>query len=152
MKNAPQPLKDFAAICLDTGLRPGELVRLRWESVATPTDGSTSFLAIEQGKTKNARRTVILTDRVRAILLNRHARAGRPTDGWVFPATGGTDKPYNYRSLDSQHDRLVAKLKFSGRVRLYDLRHTALTRLAESDADPFSIQKIAGHSDIRVTS
>ena len=37
-------------------------------------------------------------------------------------------------------------------MRLYDLRHTALTRLAESEADPFSIQKIAGHSDIRVTS
>jgi len=116
-----------------------------------PRDGSASFLAIEHGKTKNARRTVVLTDRVRAILDRRYVQADCPPDGWVFPAAD-IDEPFNYRSLDSQHDRLIAKLKFTGRVRLYDLRHTALTRLAESDADPFSIQKIAGHSDIRVTS
>jgi hypothetical protein len=48
--------------------------------------------------------------------------------------------------------RLIKKLGFAGPLRLYDLRHTALTRLAQSGADVFSIQKIAGHSDIRVTS
>src|SRR5215472_11685650 len=33
LQNAPQPLKDFATVCLDTGMRPGEIVRLRWEHV-----------------------------------------------------------------------------------------------------------------------
>ncbi len=34
---------------------------------------------------------------------------------------------------------------------MYDLRHTALTRLSEAGADPFTIQKIAGHASILVS-
>jgi integrase len=34
---------------------------------------------------------------------------------------------------------------------MYDLRHTFLTRLGESDVDPFTIQKIAGHSSITMS-
>ena len=37
------------------------------------------------------------------------------------------------------------------RFRLYDLRHTFLTRLGEANADPYTIQKIAGHSSILVS-
>ena len=37
------------------------------------------------------------------------------------------------------------------KFRLYDLRHTFLTRLGEANADPFTIQKIAGHSSILVS-
>jgi len=35
--------------------------------------------------------------------------------------------------------------------RLYDLRHTCLTRLGEVNTDPFTIQKIAGHSSITMS-
>ena len=34
---------------------------------------------------------------------------------------------------------------------LYDCRHTFLTRLGEANTDPFSIQRIAGHSSIVVS-
>ena len=34
---------------------------------------------------------------------------------------------------------------------LYSLRHTMLTRLGQSGADPFTIQKIAGHSSITIS-
>jgi site-specific recombinase XerD len=37
------------------------------------------------------------------------------------------------------------------KFRLYDLRHTLLTRLGESNADAFAIQKIAGHSTITMS-
>jgi len=33
----------------------------------------------------------------------------------------------------------------------YCLRHTALTRLAESGCDPFTLARIAGHSSITIT-
>jgi integrase len=104
-----------------------------------------------KGKSKNAKRTLMLLERVAEILRRRHEEAGVPAEGWVFPGNE-EDGSLNYSSLDSQHDRLIERLGFAGPLRLYDLRHTALTRLAESGADVFSIQKIAGHSDIRVTS
>jgi site-specific recombinase XerD len=37
-------------------------------------------------------------------------------------------------------------------TRIYDWRHTALTRLGESGADSFVIQKVAGHSSIITSS
>src|SRR5262249_1390265 len=37
------------------------------------------------------------------------------------------------------------------RFRLYDLRHTFLTRLGEAGADPLTIQKIAGHASILIS-
>jgi integrase len=151
--NAPQPLKDFAVVCLDTSLRPGEILRLRWEEnvVFANRRERVGSLQVIEGKSKNARRTLVMTERVAEVLTRRHKRAGRPLEGWVFPGNEA-DGSQNYSSLDSQHDRLVARLGFAGPLRLYDLRHTALTRLAQSGADVFSIQKIAGHSDIRVTS
>ncbi len=35
--------------------------------------------------------------------------------------------------------------------RFHDLRHTAATRMADAGADAFTIMKILGHSDIRMT-
>jgi integrase len=34
---------------------------------------------------------------------------------------------------------------------LHNLRHTALSLLQNSGADPFAVQKLAGHSDVRLT-
>jgi integrase len=152
IENAPQPLRDFAVVCLDTSLRPGEVLRLRWENThfGDRRDG-VGYLQVIEGKSKNAKRTLIKLERVAEVLKRRHKEAGASADEWVFPGNEG-DGSLNYSSLDSQHNHLIEKLGFSGRLRLYDLRHTALTRLAESWADVFSIQKIAGHSDIRVTS
>jgi integrase len=152
IETAPQPLRDFAVVCLDTSLRPGELLRLRWENIhfGDRRDG-VGYIQVIEGKSKNAKRTLVMLERVAEVLKRRHKDAGTPKEGWVFPGNE-EDGSLNYSSLDSQHDRLIEKLGFAGPLRLYDLRHTALTRLAESGADVFSIQKIAGHSDIRVRS
>jgi integrase len=152
IENAPQALRDFAVVCLDTSLRPGEVLRLRWENTHFgDRRNGVGYLQVIEGKSKNAKRTLVMLERVAEVLKRRHKEAGAPAEGWVFPGNQ-EDGSLNYSSLDSQHDRLLEKLGFPGPLRLYDLRHTALTRLAESGADVFSIQKIAGHSDIRVTS
>jgi site-specific recombinase XerD len=37
------------------------------------------------------------------------------------------------------------------RTRLHNLRHSAISLLLNSGADPFAVQKLAGHSDVRLT-
>ena len=152
LNNAPQPLCDFATICLDTAMRPGEILALRWDMVFLASKRQPiGYLQVLEGKTNNAKRTLIMTDRVAEVIGRRRRASDGDAGGWVF--TGNQENgSLNYSAIDSQHDRLVEKIKLKGRFRLYDLRHTALTRLAESDADAFAIQKIAGHSDIRITS
>ena len=108
---SPQPLRDFATLSLDTGMRPSEILKLRWEFVVfrPATDEQGSFVQIVMGKTRNARRRIYLTDRVIDVLCRRCQQAGNPAEGWVFPGTD-PDGCYSYAALDSQHDRTVQKM------------------------------------------
>jgi integrase len=37
------------------------------------------------------------------------------------------------------------------RTRLHNFRHTAISLLLNNGPDPFAVQKLAGHSDVRLT-
>jgi integrase len=163
LAKAPLLLRQFATVMLDTGMRPEEVCRMRWENVyLQPVNGSRfGYVHNPNGKTKWAKRNLSLTARVHALLSMRHDEAGKPAGGWVFP--GGDPAGYvSYSTIDSQHGRTIEKVNApdaNGNLpnnpilpfRLYDLRHTFLTRLGEANTDPFSIQRIAGHSSIVVS-
>jgi integrase len=145
---ASEPLTSVAAVLADTGMRPEECYRLRWESI-TWANGRNGRLLVTHGKTKAARRVLPFTPRVKAILETKWINAGRPEEGWVWPsaAKSGHVEPF---SLKRQHRRA---LKLSG-VRpfvLYSLRHTFLTRLGESGCDAWTLARIAGHSSIAIS-
>jgi integrase len=145
---APELLASIAAVLADTGMRPEECYRLRWETI-TWVNGRNGTLLITHGKTKAARRLLPLTARVRAILQARWENAGNPEEGWVWSASTKS-KHVEPCSLKKQHRRA---LKFSG-VRpfvLYSLRHTFLTRLGESGCDAWTLARIAGHSSITIS-
>lgn len=163
LAKAPLLLRRFATVMLDTGMRPEEVCRMRWESVyLEPVNGSRfGYVHNPRGKTKWAKRNLSLTARVHGLLSMRHEEAGRPATGWVFPG-GDPAGHVSYSTIDSQHGRTIEKLNtadWDGNkpknpitpFRLYDLRHTFLTRLGEANTDPFSIQRIAGHSSIIVS-
>jgi len=57
---ASEPLASVAAILIDTGMRPDECYRLRWESL-TWTNGRNGTLLVTHGKTDAARRVLPLT-------------------------------------------------------------------------------------------
>jgi len=146
---AKQPLRDVATIILDTGMRPEEVFRIRWEQVHfQPADKAKyGYIFNPFGKTKYARRNVPMTLRVKALLEMRHAQQGEPAEGWAFPAP---TKSGRVDSLKSQHAQALKATGLQPFV-LYTLRHTMLTRLGEAGADSFTIQKIAGHSSILIS-
>ncbi len=151
--SAPALLREFATIAIDTGLGPEEILRMKWENTHFKPAGDARFGYVHNpfGKTKWRKRNLPMTPRVRDILTLRHEKAGKPSDGLVFPGTSGKGS-VSYDTINSQHDRTIQRLaqtpKLLGPFRLYDLRHTFLTRLGESGADAFTIRKMAGHSSI----
>jgi integrase len=149
LAKASHLLRDIASIILETGMRPEEVFRMRWENVHFKAAGNARYGYIHNpfGKTKYARRNIPMTQRVKAILEMRRAQNGKSPDGWVFSAP---TKSGRVESVKSQH-RKALKLSKARPFVLYSLRHTFLTRLGESSADPFTIQKIAGHSDITIS-
>ena len=151
----PQPLNDIAVLMLETGLRIGEALHLEWADITlAPVNGARfGFLRVREGKSKNARRVIPLTDRAAAMLRKRlESKASQ----FVFANRDG--KPYLGTSINHLH-RAACAPKIEGKRRalfpadfvLHSLRHTMLTRLGESGVDAFTIMRIAGHSSIVVS-
>lgn len=145
---ASQPLKDAALLILDTGLRVGEAVNLEWSDVSLePVNGARyGYLRVRKGKSKNAKRNVSLTARVREMLMARYTSSNSK---WVFP--GETEGPFLATSLNHQHIKIRRLLGLSEDFVIHSLRHTMLTRLGEACVDAFTIMRIAGHSSITVS-
>lgn len=145
---APPLLRDVALLLLDTGLRLGEAVSLEWRNVhLEPVNGARfGYLQIRDGKSKNARRNVCLTVRVKEML---QARKTKSKSCWIFPGDPG--KHFQGTSLDHQHAKIRALLNFSNEYVLHSLRHTMLSRLGNAGTDAFTIMRIAGHSSVTVS-
>jgi len=145
---ARQPLNDVALLLLDTGLRLGEGLSLEWRDIRLePVNGAAfGYLQVRKGKSKNAKRNLCLTERVRRMLEERASSTDSP---WVFPGKKG--RPLLVTSLDHMHSELRATLKLPKDYVLHSLRHTMLTRLGEAGVDAFTIMRIAGHSSVTVS-
>ena len=105
---------------------------------------------------------------VYAVLKSRHDAQKEPLEGWVFPS-GSRSGHFEQDSAKNQHAAALRLLneqdedkeseqdeKDSDEPRFkpfepYCLRHTALTWLAESGCDAFTLARIAGHSSITIT-
>lgn len=148
LAGAPEPLASVAAVLADTGMRPEECFRLRWEFI-TWVNGRYGTLLVTHGKTAAARRMLPMTPRVRAILESAWEAAGKPAEGWVWPAPTHSGHVES-SSLRKQHSKALRLSRIRPFV-LYSLRHTFLTRLGASGCDAWTLARIAGHSTIGVS-
>ncbi len=146
---APQPLKDAALLLLDTGLRVGELQSLEWQDVYLRPigDAKFGFIHVRKGKSKNAKRNVSLSPRVRAMLDSRKASS---QSAHVFTDDSGTI-PVPIWTLEDQHKRMRQALKLPADAVIHSFRHTFGTRLGATGADAFTIMKVMGHSTVVVS-
>ena len=143
-----QPLADIALLILEAGLRIGEALGLPWADVELdPLAGSRfGYIRIRDGKSKNARRTLPLTDKAAQMLRNRQQLASGEL---VFANRDG--RRYLVTSINHLHQKARAAVGLGRDFVIHSLRHTMLTRLGESGVDAFTIMRIAGHSSVTVS-
>lgn len=150
-------LRDFAVLSLDTGVRAGEGLALKWVDVhLTAAHGATlGHIRIRKGKTRNSARFLSITPRVHAMLKTR--REFFPKAVFVFQSVRKKDAHVTGWSLDHLH--AAARTKFKDRYGreapaefvVHSFRHTFGTRLGEAGADAFTIMRIMGHSSVTVS-
>jgi len=154
-----EPLASIASILADTGMRPEECFRLCWDNV-TWVNGRNGVLLVTRGKTASARRVIPMTPRVRLVLELRWEAAGKPQEGWVWPA-GTRSGHVEPSSLRKHHAKAFETMAEEAAKRnekpprpfvLYSLRHTFLTRLGQSGCDVWTLARIAGHASITISS
>ena len=102
-----QPGRDLATVLYGTAMRPGEAYKLRWEHVLL--NGQGGFIQIVEGKSRAARRLLPMTREVYDTLLTRWELAGKPAEGWVFPAASASGH-LEESSAKNQHCAALAAL------------------------------------------
>lgn len=156
------------AFSLVTGMRPGEVLALRWRDV----DFEAGTVAVRRAlitlggkhafgepKTPRSRRTIPLPNSMVRDLkhhkaeqaLERAAAGSNWEDGdLVFASSDGT--PLNERNLVQRHFKPI--LKAAGlpkEIRMYDLRHTCATLLLSQEVNPKVVSERLGHASITLT-
>lgn len=138
--------RELVQVAVLTGLRRGELLNLRWSDVDLPG----RLLTVETNptwKTKNGRRRVIPLNETAALVLK--SRFGKSASEYVFTLN---DAMLSQSRVSHTFKRYVREAKLeNSRLRFHSLRHTFATWLTQSGVPIHEVQKLLGHSSVRVT-
>jgi integrase len=126
-------LKPIIEIAVETGLRRGEILALRWQEV----DWMSHTVYIPETKTGEPR-CVPLSPRALAILQPLHKAS---TDERVFPTSADAVK--------KAWQRLISRIGIVDR-HFHDLRHEAISRFFELGLSLPEVALISGHKDPRM--
>ena len=150
-------------VAITAGLRPGEMLALRWSDVDLEAGTLRINRALSDGevaatKTTRSRRKIQLSNTARAALRTHRKRQLEEqmqkarlwkNYGLVFPSTVGT--PLSHRNLVRSFKALLKRTDLPLSTRLYDLRHTCATLLLNSNVHPKYVQELLGHASISQT-
>ncbi len=118
---------------VDTAMRRGELLKLRWRNV----DFAARSIEIEAFNTKTARaRTVAITSRLESELKRLWENAPRDSEGLVFGIKDNFKNGFTAACKAAEIEDL----------RFHDLRHTAITRMIEAGMQPAEVMRVSGHT------
>ncbi len=127
-------------VAIDTGIRLGELVNLKWSDI----DFRERTITIKQSKT-HEHKTIPMTERVFSVLVERHRTPS--ITGYVFTVKGAKVVD---ASLQGAFKDAVRKAGITN-FRFHDLRHTFASRLMQSGVDIYTVAKLLGHKNITTT-
>lgn len=134
---AKQPLRDVIVIMQDTGMRPQDVFRLRWEHV----NWQKGTIFIPYGKTKNSRRYIPISGRVMDVLLMRR----KGSSEWIFPSR--RSKTGHLTTVANQWRKTRKDVGLDPAVKLYCCRHTFATDILERTGNLAAVMKVLGHAD-----
>lgn len=143
LAHCPAWLRDIVMLGLDTGLRPGNLVRFQ-RAWVQPGEASL-IIPKEQTKTKKLPLTIPLTKRA-ADIIRRYLESTRSEH--LFVSTGG--HPYKCAAVNRvlQHAAVTAGIRD---ICLYTLRHSFISRLVQAGVSLPEVAALAGHRNIKMT-
>lgn len=139
-----EPFRTVLLIMLDSGLRPGEIFRMRWENI----HWDKGLIFNPRGKSRKSRRYVPLTERVKAALL---ARKEGVNEGWVFPSKRARTGYITDREVSKQWLEAKRLAGIPEAVVLYCARHRFSTDAMEGTGNVMAVMDAMGHGSVNTT-
>lgn len=130
-------------VCYSGGLRVGELVVLRPESLDTVR----GLIHVRGGKGQKDRYALLST--FVAVALGDYLRQYRPQE-WLFEGEK-RGAPYSVRSAEAVFEQAVVRAGITKDVSIHSLRHSFATHLLESGVSLRCIQELLGHASSKTT-
>ena len=156
---APTPGNIGVLLCLNTGLRLGELCALRWSdidlaggtvrverTVQRVNFGGSTRLLLQSPKSESSARCVPIP----ADMLSLLQTLARPAAPDTYILTGRVDKPMEPRTCQRGFHTLLKKCGVADR-NFHTIRHTYASRCIERGVDAKSLSEMLGHADIQTT-
>jgi integrase len=138
-------LRDLIIVAAFSGMRRSECVQLRWEDVDFANQ---AIYVRSHGKIRTKfgkMRMVPINPDVKKALLRRKPLVGSE---FVFLAKS---RPIDGRHLSRMFKRYVRKAGLNEKLHFHSLRHSFGSWLVQNNASLYQVQKLLGHSNIRVT-
>ena len=131
-------LKPILVCAIDTGMRKGEIITLRWSDI----DFENRRIVIQAFNTKTIReRHLSMTSRLTEMLRQMWENSNHDPDELVFGITSSPKKGF-------AKSRIEAGIPD---VTIHDLRHTNATRLVKKGLPLAEVARVLGHTQIRTT-
>jgi integrase len=139
-------IRALAVLILETGMRSSrEALALLWTDVDLVND----VVNVRESKTNAGERTIPISARCKVELLRWRSLVGPEFSAYVFPNMNNPSKP-----LKDVRRAWAKALEDAGLKSfwIYDLRHTAATRLTQAGVSPLFVAQIIGHSGTSILS
>ena len=134
-------LRPAVILALNTGMRRGELLSLKWEQI----DFVHCRIRILNAKTKSGERSIPMNTTTYALL--SELRQNKKSN-LVFPS----NRKVGERLLDLKKGfKKAVQLAGLEKIRFHDLRHAFATRLVQAGVDIITVQRLLGHARISMT-
>ncbi len=136
--------RQIVIVAVLTGMRRGELINLTWADV----DLERRLIRIQSNsnfRTKNGRKRIMPMNPYVFDILTKLSSDKKE---FVFTCSG---QKILDRGLSLRFKRLVRKLKLNKTLHFHSLRHSFASWLVQEGVSLYDIQKLLGHSNIRVT-
>ena len=148
-------------VCLNTGLRIGEICALKWENINLDKNILYVKKTLQRVYNKEERKTKVIIDvpktisSIRAVpISNKLYEIIKPLKNNYkdedFFLTGNKEKYFEPRSYQKYFKDILRKCKIKG-YKFHTLRHTFSCNCIEVGMDAKSLSEILGHSKVEIT-
>ncbi len=147
------PFYDLYVVTLNTGLRLGEVLGLKWDKVDFRNNQIVVSRSLGRSGLKNTTKThkarfIPMNDKVKTTLQKLFNE--RLNEEFVFADSFGEHLDYNHITerhfMVAQREAGLSKI-----IRFHDLRHTFASHFMMNGGNLYTLQKLLGHTDIQTT-